>query len=279
MNQNEYGYFNCFATTKDEKFYYWKSVDQLRERWIRSITQTTFTVLKKEMAAVKKAINSSSGGQNAIDKAMLAINKNAVTWNKTLPQIYFAVGEDYRDKIWSELDKSKKYIRIYAKDTVDIWADIVYKYLRKVSGKKIKDISRTSRNIVRRELSIGVSDGEGNDKLARRIDDYITPTYKGRAMNIARTETCGAAGLGGQSAAKETGLTLEKEWYASKDEATREAHDLADGQRRPIDEPYIVDGEELMFPGDTSLGASAGNVCRCRCTELYYPVKEGEASG
>jgi hypothetical protein len=35
----------------------------------------------------------------------------------------------------------------------------------------------------------------------------------------------------------------------------------------PIDEPFIVSGEELMYPGDPS--GSAGNVINCRCAIGY----------
>jgi len=35
----------------------------------------------------------------------------------------------------------------------------------------------------------------------------------------------------------------------------------------PINEPFIVSGEELMYPGDPN--ASAGNYIRCRCAMTY----------
>ena len=41
---------------------------------------------------------------------------------------------------------------------------------------------------------------------------------------------------------------------------------MADGQRVGVNEPFIVDGEKLMFPGDASMGASGKNFYNCRCT-------------
>jgi len=61
-----------------------------------------------------------------------------------------------------------------------------------------------------------------------------------------------------------------KEWNTQGDEKVREAHVLADLQEVDADEPFIVDGESLMFPSDTSLGASAGNTINCRCSAMYY---------
>ena len=41
---------------------------------------------------------------------------------------------------------------------------------------------------------------------------------------------------------------------------------MADGQRVGVDEPFTVDGEKLMFPGDASMGASGRNLYNCRST-------------
>jgi len=65
---------------------------------------------------------------------------------------------------------------------------------------------------------------------------------------------------------------LVKIWLATADLRTREAHRLADGQRRAPNMPFDVGGEALMFPGDPS--GSAGNVISCRCTTLLVPVGE-----
>lgn len=61
-------------------------------------------------------------------------------------------------------------------------------------------------------------------------------------------------------------LQREKMWVAILDDRTRPAHAEADGQRVPINVPFIVMGEELMYPGDTSMGASMENIAGCRCS-------------
>lgn len=57
-------------------------------------------------------------------------------------------------------------------------------------------------------------------------------------------------------------------WDATLDEVTRPHHWEADGKTVPINEPFIIAGERLMFPGDDSLGATAKNLINCRCIEL-----------
>jgi len=60
-----------------------------------------------------------------------------------------------------------------------------------------------------------------------------------------------------------------KEWHTQGDERVRPAHVAADLQRVGFDQAFTVDGERLRFPGDSSLGASAGNTINCRCAAVY----------
>lgn len=65
-----------------------------------------------------------------------------------------------------------------------------------------------------------------------------------------------------------TGRTTAKTWATLLDEVTRPSHVLADRQERPINTPFVVQGERLMVPGDTSLGASISNIIECRCASI-----------
>lgn len=49
-------------------------------------------------------------------------------------------------------------------------------------------------------------------------------------------------------------------------------HWHVDGQEVPVDQPFEVSGEHLKHPGDTSLGASLGNVISCRCHASFSIV-------
>ena len=57
-----------------------------------------------------------------------------------------------------------------------------------------------------------------------------------------------------------------KQWIAMLDNRTRPWHADADGQIVPFNEPFVVNGENLMVPGDMSLGASIDNIANCRCS-------------
>jgi uncharacterized protein with gpF-like domain len=64
------------------------------------------------------------------------------------------------------------------------------------------------------------------------------------------------------------GDRAQKQWVAVLDNKTRPAHADADGQIIVVGEPFIVGGEKLMYPRDTSLGASMANVANCRCSAV-----------
>lgn len=100
-----------------------------------------------------------------------------------------------------------------------------------------------------------------------------------RATLIARTEVLNAGRAGQYYADKQSGMVIGKQWMSAHQPNTRDGHREADGQIRAFDEPFHVmnaDGqaEMLMFPGDTSLGASASNIINCRC--WYKRILQGE---
>jgi len=64
-----------------------------------------------------------------------------------------------------------------------------------------------------------------------------------------------------------------KYWITMADNLVRDAHVEAEGQVQFADEAFTVMNEELMYPRDTSLGASAGNVINCRCSAIYEIIE------
>jgi len=62
---------------------------------------------------------------------------------------------------------------------------------------------------------------------------------------------------------------IEKKWITMGDLRVREHHAIANGQRRNLNDPFLVGGELLKYPNDTSLGASVWNIINCRCKSIY----------
>jgi len=63
----------------------------------------------------------------------------------------------------------------------------------------------------------------------------------------------------------------EKTWFNVGDGRVRPTHVSANGQTVDLDEPFIVGGYRMRYPGDLSLGASGAEVWNCRCSaEIYF---------
>jgi len=131
---------------------------------------------------------------------------------------------------------------------------------------------------VEAQLDEGLKAGESKGELSARIRSLFNDMSKGRADTIAQTETGGAYSFARDEGMKETGVA-QKRWLSAPDDRTRISHQMADGQTVPINEPFIIQGEELMFPGDSSQ-ASADNVINCRCVSVSVlsPIADSSRS-
>lgn len=135
-------------------------------------------------------------------------------------------------------------------------------------------------DLVAATVARGAAGGQSIDDIARGVEDVLTATrsehWQGRAVTVARTETLGALSAGRhdsfEAIAEELDEEFEHLWVSTLDGRARPAHLAADGQRVPLGQPYIVGGETLMHPHDST--GSASNVINCRCSELI--LRPGE---
>ena len=107
--------------------------------------------------------------------------------------------------------------------------------------------------------------------MAKDLMNRVTDMNRTSAVRAARTAVTEAENAGRQAAADELekkGVIMGKRWIATHDSRTRDEHLEADGQIVENNKPFVVGGEELMFPGDKSLGASGWNLYNCRCTRV-----------
>ena len=118
-------------------------------------------------------------------------------------------------------------------------------------------------------VTSSILQGKSIKNMANDLQKRITTMSRDSAIRTARTAVTGAQNAGrmdSYAAAKKMGIKLKKRWLATLDNLTRHAHAMLDGQTVDIDEPFKVDGEEIMFPGDTS--APGYLVYNCRCTTV-----------
>lgn len=157
----------------------------------------------------------------------------------------------------------------------------IFNSQRFISDTTNKDLNRSVEEIIVAAALAGVTltDKEVAKSAKNKFDDLS----ESRLPVISMTETQGAAEgakynetntLVRNSAifiAANVHLSRDrttKTWVTMMDNRVRPPHVLAEGQTRKFNEPYVVGGELLKRPKDTSLGASPWNVIRCRCASV-----------
>ena len=126
-------------------------------------------------------------------------------------------------------------------------------------------VNKTTTDALRETLTEGVALGEDLGEIRERISTVYDEAQDFRAETIARTEV-GAAQNFGRTAEMKNQKVEKKVWIAIYSN-TREGHKAtagADGQIVNTDETFLIDGEELDYPGDPA--GSPGNTINCQCS-------------
>ena len=134
---------------------------------------------------------------------------------------------------------------------------------------KAKGIDDTTKADIRKAIADGIEAGEGLSLIKTRVTEAFDALREDgyRAEKIARTESMSSTNAGSLLTYAKSGVE-KKEFMSALDDRTRDSHAEANGQVVPMDEPFSVGGEDMMYPGDPS--CSADNVVNCRCGILPY---------
>jgi SPP1 gp7 family putative phage head morphogenesis protein len=238
----------------------WKATERQRWGWYTAGARMSKSQFRNERDAATAAVRDG-------EDPLRVIRGQRKAWATLYLKLYAGVAADFAPRTIGELKST--YPGVTKAGSADEWMRIVTDYVRRYSGEKIRGIEATTLGLVRNTLADGVGAGEGTDQLAARVRDAYDAFSTYRSERISRTEVVSASNLGSHAGAKSTGLDLTKSWLATRDQRTRDDHNDVDGQRRAMDEPFDVAGEQLQWPGDTSMGAGPGNVIQCRCVCTY----------
>lgn len=150
-----------------------------------------------------------------------------------------------------------------------------------ISNTTENDLSRAVRDILIAATAAGVV--LTDQQVARQSRTKFDLLSRNRIGRISTTQTElaseGAKQIEGDVLKKDNAVfpdanvdfsrvAIMKTWVTKMDNRVRPAHVLAEGQKVVLDVPFIVGGEQLMRPGDMSLGASLDNVIECRCASI-----------
>jgi uncharacterized protein with gpF-like domain len=143
-------------------------------------------------------------------------------------------------------------------------------WLESEAGTRISGISRNLVDDVSDIVWRGVREGKAQHVIADELEERIPDLSSARAATIARTETHSSATDAFDTTIREKGIAIvSKTWWTAGDNRVRESHALLHGETVEMDETFDVGDSEMMYPGDDSQGADAGEIVNCRCSCLY----------
>ena len=248
--------------TADEYFSKFAKQDEAKRKLVEQgkITEEEYTKWRKGKVMYGKRFTEM---KEQCAKQLLNVNKTAVAYvNGQLPDVYSIN--------YNALSQSVDGVGGYSFSLVD--ADTVKNLAatdKSLLPYKELDEKKDVRWNVKKmnaEVLQGILQGEPMDKIANRLSK-VEKMNETAAIRNARTMVTGAENKGRQDSYKradEDGIIMKRDWIATKDSRTRHWHTELDGVEVDVDEPWVNDFGEIMFPGDPS--ADPANTYNCRCS-------------
>ena len=154
-------------------------------------------------------------------------------------------------------------------------------YRQNLLQQAVVPITNTTFKQINRVLEQAAAEGWGISKTVAALK--ATDITRARAELIVRTETMKAANAGAMLSAAEMDIAVNKKWISATDIRTRRIprdqydHLHMNAKEVGYNQPFIVPStkqiDAMQYPGDPT--ASAGNVCNCRCTVAFVPLRDG----
>lgn len=191
------------------------------------------------------------------------------------------------------LEDEEEFFKQWFDKYLDVFSDGILDTTRIDLAKLLEQADANGWTVdeMRRQLSLNFEryTTEGFSVDGMRLSDkekawFMERLPRFRLENIARTETMKAANAGSFELFKAWEVVELKEWLSTNDNRTRPTHIRAGAQYIeggnpgpiPLDEPFIVGGQQMMYPLDGSLGAHVKEIAQCRCSVAPVVFEEDE---
>lgn len=154
-------------------------------------------------------------------------------------------------------------------------------YRQNLLTQAVAPITKTTKKQIEMVLQQANAEGWGVKKTVAALKS--SDITRSRAELIVRTETMKAANAGAMLSAAEMDIAVQKKWISANDNRTRRIprdqydHLHMSGRTVNYADYFIVPStksiDAMQYPGDPA--GSAGNVCNCRCTVAFVPIRDG----
>jgi hypothetical protein len=156
------------------------------------------------------------------------------------------------------------------------WYEEMVNYFRLIGGTKVTGIDQTTMDKVKTLLANILGQNLSRRDQAKLFEETLNdPAFnRARSLVIARTESTTAANFGINMGAESSDYEVQKFWINTKDARTRRSHLAMTKDRIAINQPFIVGGVLMMYPGE--VGAPAAEVVNCRCVMATEAIKDAD---
>lgn len=255
--------------TADEYFAKFKKQDEAKRKLLEKgkITEDEYKKWRKNKLMYGERFTAM---KEQCAKQLLNVNQTALDYvNGKLPEVY-AINYNALE---SAVDGVGGYsFTLVDADTIKNLATTDTSLLPYKKLDPAKDIPWNMKRI-NAEVLQGILQGESMDKIAKRILS-VQKMNEEAAIRSARTIVTNAECKGRQDSyqrAKDDGIILRKYWLATYDKRARDWHKEAGNKYNEdnaieIDDFFVVDGEDMLHPGDSEHGAGGHNIYNCRCS-------------
>ena len=179
-----------------------------------------------------------------------------------------------------------KYIKkgVNPNQYVDEWQNSFASYGSAVGAERVTLVSGTAKATLQKVTRNLMTDIDfqnlGIAEKSRILRSQFNRYSTFQAERLVRTEATSAANFATLKSANTIfpAADMMKEWVASFDDRTRSTHAEA-GASDPVpqNEPFMVGGALMMYPGDPS--GPASEVINCRCSIAPFPKETAQATG
>lgn len=241
-------------TREQEKRYQTNKIKRIASRYDRSIAREIARAMNEAAAKLGKPMAASQ-----------VRHKHAEKMADILTSLWIASGNS---SVSGNFAIAKSFLQMeFKRDiTTPIVDSAIAGWIKTFGGTQITEITGTTMTDINNIVSEARVEGLSERDTAKLIRAVAPTKSASRSQTIARTESHGSSQGISLDVANQTDIPMQKIWLTAGSRA-RSTHIAADGQKRPIGQPFSVGGEKLEYPGDPS--GSAENVINCRCVIGY----------
>ena len=234
------------------------------ERTARIIFQNTFKEIAKDIPFERMSVGTY--------KSYLQTHVSKEKIFDSYTKVYSEVGIKHGKRVGVQINKQIKQKNFSVDGFLNEFQRTLINFLVTNEGSRITTVRQSYIQFLTQIMTKGIAEGKTISMIATDMTKLIKSRnfYRWQSLRIARTETTAASNYAATVSSSVSGVLMDKVWISALDARTRQPPDSKFDHynmnqiRVPLDKPFNVSGQNLMFPGDPN--GSAGNVINCRCS-------------